>query len=423
MQRIRFVRELIKDYATIPALFLSSASTQYEIVSASEVRPGDLIGVTYFSGNSWPAATKARRLFPKHKIIVGGIGVLAHYERLLRSGVADYVYLGEGFDFDERHVVTVKDLGRTVPTAQDVDFDKLPLVRVSKNSYYFLIEKGCPYRCEYCYVSWANKFKSMKADKLKQKCVAIERKLSGKHITLVSNDGIAKHKNRDFFAKLSRNRFENQSLPLKMYLQNPAAFEKQLIVRVGVELPTEESRQRILPRMKQITDAELSEFLGSAKGNRESTLFYIYNYVGLTRQDYLRIVDIARQKSPASRLRLSFTSLEVQPYTALVPRLLEHIENILRGENFQNSELNRRLVNISGVKVFPPKMMASVLHTHLFTYLPHRYKLPSPRTGETAREFLARTKAANPGVNVLYEIERRAKAMQLDKGYNLKLVP
>ena len=323
------------------------------------------IGVTFFSYNSFPLVKRIRKERPKNKILVGGIGTFAAYNRLLKY--ADYCYFGEALEFNAEAIIT-KDFshGQQVKVQRYVNYYKAPIVRSSKNSYYMMVETGCPYRCEFCYVSWVNDYAKISDDHFRKKIKFIDKKLKNKHIAFIGNEGIVKERNEDVFTVCGNNSYENQSMTVKKYLKHYEIYKNQSIARVGVELPTEELRDLKLPYIKRITDNELIDIV-KHKHNRTTQFFYIWNYIDTNEDDYSRIHDIAKQKADFF-LRLSFTSLEIQPYTLLTNRIHEHIKQTEKSIDFSVSPVIRRLKNISRVKVYPAKNKESLLRNYVFTY-------------------------------------------------------
>ena len=363
-ERIYFIREFIKDYSSIVAMFLQSVGDQYKIIDAKDVKKGDLLGLTFFSINSYPYLKRLRKAFPDHEIIVGGIGVYSSYNRILEF--ANYVYFGEGFQFDIESVLSNKFEKEKVKIQNEIDFKSLPLVRIGQNNYYFQIEKGCPYRCEYCYVSWVNVFRKIDDFDFRKKIKHMDKTLKGKHITFVGNEGLVKERNADLFKVYHKNKYDNQSITLKNYLANYDLYKNQSIVRFGVELPTEKLRTKHLPKAKHIKDSEILEVL-TKKYNKNVQFFYIWNYLGATEKDYHRIHELVRYKKDFL-LRLNFTTLEIQPYTRIVKSLGEHAEQLLSTPSYQDSDIIKGLKRISKVKVFPAKRNSEVLKCYLFSY-------------------------------------------------------
>jgi hypothetical protein len=364
-ERIYFIREYIIGYYSIVALFLSNYDKKrFVIVNKSDIKAGDLIGVTIFSMNSMETLRKVRKDFPKNEIICGGIGVFTSYNRILKF--ADYVYFGEGYEFDTASILSKKFEKASVKINRQIDYKKLPLVKIGQKNYYNQIEVGCPYRCGYCLVSWVNKFSKITDQDFTNRIRSIDSKLKNCHIVFIGNEGIVKEKNKQIFDIYKNNKYDNQSIILKNYLQNFNLYKDQNIVRFGVELPTEDLRKIHLPPKKHILDSELMEVI-TEKYIRTTQFFYIWNYIDTKESDYLKIFDIVKHKKDFL-LRLNFTTLEIQPYVKINPKLETHINQLLTTKDFQKSEVIDKLRNVSKVKIFAGKKNNEVLKQYLFTY-------------------------------------------------------
>ena len=396
---IKFLKAEIKDYTSITAQILTAYQPGiFQIVD--QVKSTDLIGVTIYDYTSMPKLVRIRKMFPDHKIIAGGIGVYGLYHRILHSGLADMVYMGEALPFDPSYIYTREDIGRDVAINQDIDFSGIPVMRAKQKNYYLLVEKGCPFGCEFCYVSAVNQFKKMSNEDFHRKIDFIDRKLKGNQVTLISNEGIVKELNGHIFEKYTNNHYDNQSIPITTYMKKPEWFSKQNINRFGIELPTEELRARILPRKKRIPDLVIQEFLSKYMPKGITTFFYVWAYVGTTINDYKGIVHLVRKwKNPKKMLRLSFTTLEISPYTKLVPRLNEHIDTLLDFPDMYSSSLTKEMQNLSNIKVLKSAKSTTVLDQYMYTFLPHQYQVRKPKTGEGTREYLKRIAGIN-GISV-----------------------
>lgn len=419
IQNIVFIKEYIKDYASVVAIMLSNyPKSIFCIKNKSDINKTDIIGYTYFSINSFDLLRKIRLEFSNNKIIVGGIGVYAHYIRILE--IADFLYFGEAFEFNNNSVLSKKKLKQTLKIQQSINFEKIPIVRAGKKLYYCEIEKGCPYRCEFCYVSWVNKFSQMSDDNFIKKCNFIDSKLKGNQITFIANEGLVKDRNSNIFNNLNNNKYDNQSLPISTYIKNYNAFKNQSIVRFGIELPTEKSRIDILPKIKKITDEMLIDVIRN-KTCKIMQFFYIYNYVGIKECDYGKIFDIVKNKKQSFLLRLSFTNLEIQPYTKITNRISEHIEQTLKYSDFSDSGHIKKLNKISRVKVFPAKGNSQLLYWYFFTYLPIQYKIRKPKSKEKAIDYFNSIKQTNNNVDIIGLCQENAYRMVIDNNIDIKL--
>jgi hypothetical protein len=419
---IKFIKEYIVDFSTIVSTFLvkSNRPGMFEIISEKDVNPGDLLGITYFNHDSFVTAKQIKKQFPDNKLIVGGIGVLAHYSRLLE--VADYVYLGEAIPFDPKYVISKNELGGSREVSQEIDFKRVPIaLQTGAKSFYLLAEKGCPWGCSYCYVSAVNKFRIIDNETFRRNVAKIESQIKGQHITVLSNEGIIRERNKDIFEKKLKNSYENQSITLELYLANYDLFKRQSIVRFGIELPTEETRAANMPKIKQLKDAQLIELVKDKPLNIV-TMFFVWNFVGVSQAEYAHLFEILKHKRPDFILRASFTTLEIQPYTPLVSRLSEHIKQLFETPDFDDSLLYKKIKNITRIKIFKPKKNVNILHLYFFSFLPKRYEFTQPRQGETTLEYYKRTQALNNGADLIEIMQRRALKMTFEKKTTLALL-
>lgn len=414
MQTIKFIKKYLINYCSISASFITTYNKGiFEIVN--NVNDGDIIGLTYYNITSLDQLKKLKKEYPKNKIIVGGIGVYSHYHRLLLNGYCDMCYIGEALPFDEKNIITKNDIGTEKKFNQDVDYNLTPLIQAGKKSFYLLTEKGCPYRCEYCYVSWINKFSKIDNDIFKRKIQNIDSKLKNCHISFIGNEGLIKTENKHIFNNFINNDYDNQSIPLKTYLENFEYYKNQDICRFGIELPTEELRFKILPNIKKISDSELIDFIKNKypiKGAGIATFFYIWNYINVLEKDYFNIFDIIKQKSSNFTLRLSFTTLEIQPYTKISNCAPRHVEQLLNTVDFSESKFLDKCKNITKVKIYPAKNSASVLWHYFFTYLPYNVKISKNRTGETGMQYFNRIKHDNNNIDILQLIDEKSNKMK-----------
>jgi len=364
-KHIYFVREYIINYASITALFLSNNDkNRFKIINKSEVRNNMILGCTFFSINSFQILLKMRKENPQNKIIVGGIGVFNSYNRILNY--ADYIYFGEAFIFNYDSILDKNNLKDKIKIQREIDYEKLPIIKIGIKNYYTLIETGCPYGCEYCYVSAVNKFTKISDFDFINRIKFIDKKIKKSHITFIGNEGLVKERNCDLFKLCCNNNYDNQSITLKNYLNNYSLYKNQKIVRFGIELPTENLRVEKLPQIKKITD----EMIIDAIKNKYMNLmqfFYIWNYVGVKEEEYQNIFDVVKYKKDFL-LRLNFTTLEIQPYTKIINKINEHIYQLLNSNNFQESKQIDKLRKISKIKIYPAKKNDEVLKFYLFTY-------------------------------------------------------
>lgn len=349
-KNIYFIKEYLIGYSEITALFLTSNNI-FKIISKNEVKNDMVIGVTISSYESISLLKRIRKEFPKNIIICGGIGVYHLYNKILLY--ADYVYFGEAFIFDEECILSNKYEKDKVKINRKIPFENIPIVKTGRKIYYFLTEVGCPYGCEFCYVSAVNKYQKIGDQEFIDRIKSIDKKLKNNNIVLLGNEGLIKKNNQGIFSKYRNNKYSSQSFVLKDYLKNPNLYDNQKIVRVGVELPTEKLRLERLPAIKKITDNELKQFI-TMQHKTYVQLFYIWNYLYTTEEDYEDIFKIAVNKNNFY-LRINFTTLNIFPYIKLSKNICDHIERLMTTTDFYDSILVDKLKRITRVKVFPGK--------------------------------------------------------------------
>lgn len=321
--------------------------------------------------------------------IGGGIGAYQDYHRILE--VADYVYFGDGFSFDMDGVYSKEMLEgkESIEVKKDVDFENIPIMRTGKRSWYYLLEVGCPFKCEYCFVSHLNKYCSNTIENARKVLKTFDIKYHGQHVALISNEGLQKVQFKDLFAQLKNNSYEVQSIPVGVFLKNKQLFNKQKIIRVGVELPTEKARAEILPPIKQFKNEELIKFIEESKTHYIS-LFMIYAYFGQKLSDYDEFIDVLLKANfGTKRVRVSFTTLHLQPYTPIYSRFDEYLEHMKEFPDM-TKELQYKIQSVSQVKLFQPELIVNTVYKSLFSYLPADMPVTKPRQGEKTKDYLKR---------------------------------
>jgi len=419
MQKIKFVPELINEYSYIPALFLANVNPkQFEI--SSDVKKTDILGLTVFDSQSLVYLRKARKKYPNNKIIVGGIGVTDLYHYILEY--ADYVYFGQAFEFDDNCVLEKKGT-KKIKYNNAIPWEKIPIVRTGKKSWYFMIESGCPFKCEYCNVSHISKFDSMPGEVFFDKVFRFDIKYKGQFVRLLSNEGYFIYRHFEKYNKLKHNRYLSSSIPLKSfvkYYKKGVNQTKEPVLRFGIELPTEELRKKILPPVKHISDDEILDVIYRMNlMGQDITLFLLYNYPGTTPEDFERIYELltyAEIKKRKIRVSMStFTMLSTfrKSYSAS-----EYVDHLLDFPNFDTTETHRNLRRVHGLKVLAPAHMKRALHFHSHMFLPGGTKLPSISNPKiTARSYLDKLQKYNPDLNIYKTMDSMFKGRVLKNGY------
>lgn len=407
--QISFLKEFCKDYYSIPAQFLCGYNPKiYSIKYSPE--PSDVIGVTIFNTDSLPSIFTIRKKYPNNKIIAGGIGTLFLYRYLLKTKLVDFVYFGEGYNFDEKHIIDETMIGRSVEINREVPYSQLPIVKTEQKIYYLHAETGCPYKCEFCVVSHANKYSHIDNDDFVSKIKYLDKNLKAKQITILSNEGIVKGCNFDRIKNCRNNDYTSQSTTLKYFLNNKQCFKNQNIVRFGIELPTEDDRLAHLPKQKQITDAEIEESVSYLqRGNQIIQLFFIWNYYNIPIENYRNIAKYMKMERKAL-MRVAFTTHNISAYTPQQPFVINHIHQLLTTPEF--SEEVKYLSCITKTNIYPPKKNVNILPDYLkiFGNCSEKYRLP--KTGENVNDYYDHILKQNP--NIENEINYFANNMKIE---------
>lgn len=407
--RICFLKEFAFNTYSIPAQFLANYNkTVFSIKDVPE--KDDVIGVTIFNNLSTGSIRTIRRKYPHHKIIAGGIGAFSYYRYLLMNNIVDYVYFGEAFEFDKKHIITKEDIGKEVHINRIVPYEKLPIIQSGKKLFYMLCETGCPFRCEFCQVSHCNNFTSISDNNFVNRIKFLDRKVKNNQVTLITNEAIIKGRNWQRIVRCNNNRYVAQSTTLKYYLSHLEVFKDQPITRFGIELPTEEDRKKHLPPIKQITDDEIKEIMNmDYKSGHIIQLFFIWNYLNLPIDNYKKIGDYIRYDRDCV-LRVAFTTHIIHPYTPQQTHVLKHIEQLQKDTEFEN--IKKYVQGVNKTRIFAPQKNINILPQYIRMYGTgfERYTLPKPK--DNIIEWWEKVKKQNPTIES--DIEKNINTMKIE---------
>lgn len=232
----------------------------------------EIIGYTMTSHYDMPTLRKIRKIFPDKKIIVGGHASNSPAPLL---AYADYVNLGQGFQIfkenkkiedlnDKTYIVTNDKLEGEY--SHYIDWAKIPIIRISKNSYSYLESVGCSHKCKFCLTSWMNKHQVNP----NQKTLSyLSEKYSKQQLYFIGNN----------YESLSCN-LKVSDVTVKGYNTQYPKYRGISLIRVGLESVTEKTRKSL---GKNISDEDVRRFFAITKAeNKRSNIFMI---AGLNTQD------------------------------------------------------------------------------------------------------------------------------------------
>jgi pyruvate-formate lyase-activating enzyme len=242
------------------------------------------------------------------KIIVGG-----HYAINFWSSVlyADYVWLGEIFDFTELNTVAEIEKSEHIYTSGDdisnktvstrIDWAYLPIVQIKKTSAYYLGGVGCKNNCKFCHTTWTHPHQRNSDENIKQAiAIAKKRKI---HLTAVSNEY---ESDLDLIVR--------DMLGVD-YISTP--INSKGWVRTGIEFPTEETRKFM---GKPLTRDDIFKIL--QKAAIEGVYLRLFHIGGYNNRDewdkYINEMAMMLDRINYKQLlHLQFTNLQYQNYTPL----------------------------------------------------------------------------------------------------------
>ncbi len=188
--------------------------------------------------------------------------------------------------------------------------------------WYLEMARGCPFSCHYCELGWSMKYRAQDTGWLIDQIDHIDRERSN-HVTLFAPDEashpgyhqildrIHERKLITAFGSMRLDRIMKQDLPLK----------RNMLIRVGLDGLTEETRMRVAKRIKDQDVVDYFEFM-SERGHSNFKMFMVFGYPWETVQNFdewefmmAAVLSIPRRVN--AHLRIKFTPFIPQPSTPL----------------------------------------------------------------------------------------------------------
>jgi len=247
-----------------------------------------------------------REKYSNKKIIVGG-----HFSIFFKLCVlfCNYVYVGQGFEFfkckNEDEIRALKSVyyegcNKIIEPSVLIEWDKIPLAKITKNSYYYWNSVGCKNKCKFCLTSWTNKYQCNNKDRI----ISI---LGKKNISFISNEN-------DNLTDIKENR---KSMMLKDFLKIDRHYCNYY--RIGLEFATEKNRKE---NGKYFTNFELYEAMKKAIKDKVRIQFFCI--AGLdTKEEWEELFSSMPAFNSGWEIKFKFTNLEYQMFTPLYKKLKE----------------------------------------------------------------------------------------------------
>jgi hypothetical protein len=190
---------------------------------------------------------------------------------------ADYVVVGEGFDFimtlgkegfePAINLPCVLSKNKNAIASYRLPYKVMPMYRKTLRMYYYMGGRGCKNKCKFCTTGWTYPHSVNPYIPGAIKKILF---MGGTNLTLVIND----------FSDLPpiTEIKCSQSIRLMEYLKRPDTFQKAMSLKFGVEGWTEEDRRRL---GKPIPDEAIKTmFAETAKYRQKCFVFMLIDYPG-----------------------------------------------------------------------------------------------------------------------------------------------
>jgi hypothetical protein len=273
-----------------------------------------------------------KKMHKNKKIIIGG-----HFAIFFKLCIlfSDYVNVGQGFEFfkcqTEEEIkglrcIYYEGCNKIIEPSILIEWDKIPLCKITKNGYYYWNSVGCKNKCKFCLTSWINKYQQNNKDRIKY----IKRENERKNINYISNEN-------DNLIEIKEQR---KSIMLKDFLNIKKHFCNYY--RVGLEFALEENRKE---QGKYFTDEMLIEsILKAIKEKVRIQFFCIAGYE--PKKAWYNLFSILPAINKGWEIKFKFTNLEYQMFTPIYKELENMNIDYYMGNKDREYIWNKYLKNI-----------------------------------------------------------------------------
>jgi hypothetical protein len=247
---------------------------------------------------------KIRNKYPNKKICVGG--AVSYYYKTL-SIFADYVCVGQGFEFFKCHTINEIEKLSCIYSKNDdkiplpsrlIEWDVVPIGQVSKKVFYYWGSVGCKNRCGFCMTSNVQPYQKNGEDNINSAMAKIKK--IGGVCNIVTNDS----------GNINTNR-TTQSIMLKDFLKINS--KKGKLYRIGLEFAKEQTRKKY---KKYFTDDEL--IIAINKSVKEKSRLRLFCISGVeTFEDWDLLLSKINDIYERGWIVFKFTNVVFEPFTEI----------------------------------------------------------------------------------------------------------
>jgi hypothetical protein len=254
-------------------------------------------------------------------IIVGGHAAVFYKLWLL---FADYVNIGQGFNFfDKSTIDEIKQLKSIVP-GENIIFDNYinwedcPIVEIKKDIYSYFAGVGCKNKCKFCLTSNINKYQKNDIERIRA-AEKFSKKNGARNFYAIANEN-----EKEKFGK-------SGAIILRDYIKIKHPLKGK--IRFGIEFATEDNRKKM---GKFFTDEQLIEAFN--KSFNEKTELFCFCIGGIDKKEdwYNLFEKIPLYKALNPRILFKFTNIQYEMFTPLYQnRFNQNIENYITNKDIK----------------------------------------------------------------------------------------
>ena len=285
---------------------------RHGIEIAADIPTADIVLASACDVASYRLVKDARKAAGDKPIFMGGCESFTGTSWL---AWADYVWVGEGFEFFEvlkggawadliNHRSIISKEKRTAVPSTKINWEEIPLMKGGKNTYYIMMSRGCKRKCKFCYVSWANLHQLAPPPFQHHVLDSIKQLPKGASVHYISNDHTG---------LLMNERVKCPSVRAVDFLKQWENFKHIKFAHFGIERFSEWGRREW---GKPISNADLRQIIDlTAQMGREVELFFI---IGLpsTHEEFEEFAEIVPAGvSLTPKLKIKTTYFEPAAHT------------------------------------------------------------------------------------------------------------